>query len=59
MFDDVIREHGWAVQGVCNPRGSHGPSGWVYTIGLEDRDRPELLIVGPADVHGARSAESM
>ena len=46
MFDDLIREHGWAVQGVCNPRGSPGPSGWAYTIGLEDRDRPELLIVG-------------
>jgi hypothetical protein len=52
-LEALIREHGWAVQGVFNTTAP-GPSGWVYTIGLEDQGRPELAIVGlPLDTaHG-------
>lgn len=44
-LEHMIREHGWAVQGVFNTNAP-GPSGWVYTIGLEDLGHPELVIVG-------------
>src|SRR5689334_18985943 len=52
-LEALIREHGWAVQGVFDAT-SPGPSGWVYTIGLEDLGHAELMIVGlPLDTaHG-------
>lgn len=47
-LDAVIAQHGWAVQGVVAEEGVvvAGPPSWCYTVGLEDRGLPELLIVG-------------
>lgn len=46
QIEALIDEFGWAVQKV-DPRAD-GPesAGWVYTIGLEDQGRPELVITG-------------
>lgn len=42
-LNGVIREHGWAVQGV--ERHGDQPA-WAYTIGLTERGQPELLVTG-------------
>lgn len=39
----LIRDHGWAVQGVEGDR-IHAP--WAYTVGLTAYDRPELVVTG-------------
>lgn len=37
---DKVQRFGYALQGV------EGPGGWVYTVGLTERDHPELLFAG-------------
>ena len=41
----VIRDRGWAVQGVERDR-VHPP--WAYTVGLTEHGRPELVVTGLA-----------
>jgi hypothetical protein len=36
----MIKKYGWEVQGVENS------GGWAYTVGLVDKGRPELLLLG-------------
>jgi hypothetical protein len=40
-LDDRVRRHGWTLIGVADRDG--GPT-WTYTVGLADRDHPELLV---------------
>lgn len=42
---DTIKENGWMVQGVFPTAHDPGPE-FVYTVGLTEKDRPELVIVG-------------
>jgi hypothetical protein len=44
-LDDIIRTHGWAIQGVVS---DHPPDLlWAYTVGLtKSYDHPELVLVG-------------
>jgi hypothetical protein len=44
-LDDIIRTHGWAIQGV---KSDHPPDLlWAYTVGLtKSYDHPELVLVG-------------
>jgi hypothetical protein len=46
---ETIRVHGWAVQGVEDDRLPY-----AYTIGLQDRGLPELLVTGLSQESAAR-----
>jgi hypothetical protein len=43
-IEDKIARYGWVLQGVLPDR--KGEYGWSYTVGLEDRDLPELIVTG-------------
>jgi len=46
---EIVRVHGWAIQGVEDERRPY-----TYTIGLHDRGLPELLITGLRQESAAR-----
>ena len=48
----TIRQFGWACQSVSSSADELGPN-WVYTIGIEAFDQPELIIVGMPDKQAA------
>jgi Domain of unknown function (DUF4262) len=48
-IESSIQRFGWAVQIVTSIRFDETPF-WAYTVGHEDENRPELIIVGiPAE----------
>ncbi len=46
QIEALIDEYGWACQNVDARTDGPETAGWAYTIGLEDQDRPELVITG-------------
>lgn len=42
---EIIKKHGWAVQGVFGTREHPGPS-FHYTVGLAGKGLPEFIIFG-------------
>lgn len=45
QLERVIQKSGWACQSVLASNNPESPN-WVYTIGLEDLGRPEMIVVG-------------
>lgn len=50
---EIIRRHGWAVQGVLGDISRQNP-GFSYTVGLWGFGHPELVIYGLEPRHSAR-----
>ena len=45
QLERVIQKSGWACQSVLAGKDPDSPN-WVYTIGLEDLGRPEMIVIG-------------
>ena len=52
QIDALIKEHGWALQGVFPRTAADGPQ-FTYTVGLTEFNHPELIIMSlPYEVAG-------